>query len=96
MMDILDKHIILNQVMPGVCEMDSNEPGVLMAILGNGYSVYANTCGNVMFTLLNMQPSCYSGHSFCTWCDVYPVNYVNRLLQWVVIKPAAADIITLL
>ena len=37
MMDTLDKHIILNQVMPGVYEIDDNEPGVLMAILGNNY-----------------------------------------------------------
>lgn len=45
MMDILDKHIILNQVMPCVYQMDNNEPGVLMAILGNDH---VKKCG-VMF-----------------------------------------------
>ena len=86
MMDTLDKHIILNQVMPAVYEIDNNEPGVLMAMLGNMYSVCVSTCGNVMFTLLNMCPSYHSGYSHCTCCDVYAVNYVHKLLQCVIIK----------
>ena len=37
MMDILDKHITLNQIMPCIYEMDDAQPGVLMAILGMIY-----------------------------------------------------------
>ena len=36
-MDVIDKHIILNQIMPFIYEMDNNEPGVLMAILGKTF-----------------------------------------------------------
>ena len=34
LLDILDKHIILDQIMPTLHQITSREPGVLMAILG--------------------------------------------------------------
>ena len=37
MMDILDKHIILKQIMPCIYKMDDCQPAVLMAILGITY-----------------------------------------------------------
>ena len=36
-MDILDKHILLNQIMPCIFGMNDAQPGVLMAILGMIY-----------------------------------------------------------
>ena len=34
LLDILDKHIVLDQVLPILHQIPSREPGVLMAILG--------------------------------------------------------------
>jgi len=34
MLDIFDKSIMLDQVMPRVFRLENNEPGVLMAVLG--------------------------------------------------------------
>jgi len=34
MLEIVDKSIMLDQIMPRVFQIENNEPGVLMAILG--------------------------------------------------------------
>jgi len=36
LLDILDKHIVLDQILPTLHQITSREPGVLMAMLGEG------------------------------------------------------------
>ena len=55
MLDILDKHIVLDHILPILEQIPNRQPGVLMAMLGNRCNLYAcsylkiNVCINNNF-----------------------------------------------